>query len=81
MKKTYTKPEIMFEDFSLSTSIALGCEIAAHHAQNQCPYVEEYFGEVIFTEKLVGICTVTVPDGYNGLCYHVPSASQNIFAS
>ena len=79
MKKTYTKPEIMFEDFSLSTSIALGCEFAAHHAQDQCAFEEPYFGEFIFVNDAV--CTVKVPDGYDGLCYHVPSPSQNIFVS
>ena len=26
MKKAYSKPDIVFEDFSLSTNIAAGCE-------------------------------------------------------
>lgn len=81
MKKTYTKPEIMFEDFSLSTSIAAGCEVGAHHTENACAYENEDFGEFIFTEGLT-VCTTTYPDGaYNGLCYHVPEDTMNIFAS
>ncbi len=80
MKRTYKKPEIMFEDFSLSTSIALGCEYGAHHTENACAYEDEYLGEFIFTEGLA-VCTATVPDGYNSLCYHVPKDTMNIFAS
>lgn len=80
MKKTYTKPEIMFEDFSLSTSIALGCELGAHHVENACAYEDKFMGVFIFTESLA-VCTTKVPDGYNKLCYHVPESSQNIFAS
>lgn len=81
MKKTYKKPEIIFEDFSLSTSIALGCEFGAHHAEYLCAYEDEYLEAVIFTET-ISACTTKMQDGvYNGLCYHVPSDQTNIFAS
>ena len=81
MKKTYTKPEIMFEDFSLSTSIALGCEYGAHHTEYVCAYEDEDMGKMIFTET-ISACTTKTQDGlYNTLCYHVPTESNNIFAS
>ena len=83
MKKTYTKPEIMFEDFSLSTSIALGCVYGAQHQQYMCPYVDnEFFEAVIFLESMGNVCETQVEDSANnGLCYHDPVPELKIFAS
>lgn len=81
MKKAYTKPDIMFEDFSLSTSIALSCEYGASHVQYVCAYEDEFLEAVIFTND-ISACTTKIQDGaYNGICYHVPSDATNIFAS
>ena len=81
MKKRYTKPEIMFEDFSLSTSIATSCEFGASHSQYVCAYEDEFLEAVIFTAD-ISACTTIMQDGaHNGICYHVPSEASNIFAS
>lgn len=80
MKKTYSKPEIFFEDFSLSTSITAGCDIDhGTQAKDQCGY---YFGRdgMIFTEDVSG-CRYKKPDGYNEMCYHVPVEDQALFNS
>ncbi len=83
MKRTYTKPELMFEDFSLSINIAAGCEVWATHGDSQqgCGYdLGEDFGHtVIFLNN--GVCDYAVNDGYNGICYHNPSAINNVFNS
>ena len=81
MKKTYKKPEIMFEDFSLSTSIAAACEYGASHTQYVCAYEDEFLEAVIFTND-IDACTTKMQDGaHNGICYHVPAETSNIFAS
>lgn len=85
MKKQYEKPEIMFEDFSLSTNIAAGCELKTTvQGENQCGYPMRE--GTVFLSKETG-CTYTPPqdsDGnysYNGVCYHTPSDANNLFVS
>lgn len=85
MKKEYRKPEIMFEDFSLDTNIAGTCEIiTATMGQGACGYYVDALGTTVFTST-VGGCAYseqTDTDGnYNGICYHVPIESQNLFGS
>lgn len=86
MKKTYVKPEILFENFSLNTSIASGCEeIIDNQSKGDCGLD---FGDiVIFVSQATGCTTnkgvvVEGDDGdYNGLCYHVPQGTNNLFNS
>lgn len=82
MKKTYSKPDILFESFSLSTSIAAGCEVKITTiAAKQCGMK---FGDtVVFTADMGNVCSTKVVDGslYDGLCYHVPTESNNLFNS
>lgn len=81
MKKTYQKPEIMFEAFSLSTNIAGDCETIVDNAsRGSCPYHTRSDLNVFTSD--VGACTTTEPDGdYNGICYHVPIDTKNLFNS
>ena len=84
MKKTYAKPEIMFEDFSLSNAITAGCEKIALEAMDQCAYevVTSYGNFKVFLDTMSGICDTGSADGeYNGICYHVPTAANNVFTS
>lgn len=78
MKKPYSAPEILFEDFSLSSSIAAGCEFIANAAENVCGYQSRY--GMVFTEKVSG-CDFKEPDTNDSLCYHVPNDYANIFSS
>lgn len=82
MKKQYTKPEIVFEDFSLCTSIAAGCErIINNPAAAQCGLIWG-FG-VIFVTDVTG-CLKKVVDGSpecDSICYHVPFDTNNVFNS
>ena len=82
MKKNYSKPDILFESFSLSTDIAGGCERFVYSfSGGQCGV--KYGSYVIFTTNVTG-CTVKVEDGsksYDSLCYHVPTDQNNVFNS
>lgn len=81
MKKTYSKPEILFEDFSLSTSITAGCELKTPlpSYEENCAYPTQ--GGMLFTDQ-VQACGKTPPGGvYNGACYHVPADTNNLFNS
>lgn len=83
MKKTYVKPEVHFESFELSTSIATGCSASYNHGNtnfgnaNQCYLI--YGTDKVFLEKTAG-CTLTDFDE-NMFCYHVPAANDKIFSS
>ena len=84
MKKVYSKPEILFEDFTLSTSIA-SCEVQVEAMINECT-VEFVPGVSNLFLEGMEICDVQIVDGSNemnndGLCYHQPSPSNNIFNS
>ena len=78
MKKMYSKPEILFESFVMSTNIA-GCG-----AENDAPTSGvcglEWGGDMIFTEGVSG-CKKVVPDGTGGFCYDNPSDISAIFGS
>jgi hypothetical protein len=87
MKKAYSKPEIMFEDFSLSTNVAAGCEMKIHNSvEGTCAYFGSG-GVVVFTDKLTacvytpGEMGGTNPDEWDGFCYHVPTDKNNLFNS
>ena len=85
MKKTYSKPEIYFEDFTLCNSIAAGCEIIIDApSSGTCGYAYEGgHGQTLFTKHLgISICNIGIDDdGTNGFCYHVPVESNNLFNS
>ena len=86
MKKAYEAPAILFEDFSLSMSIAGNCEAITsnpNQAQN-CAYVYEDARGGSMTVFLEGIngCDYKPQGGiYNGLCYHDPTEANNVFNS
>lgn len=79
MKKLYTKPQIVFESFSLSTNIAAGCEFRnGLQTEGACGY--ETRNGITFTDE-IGACIYKAPDNNDALCYHVPITTANIFNS
>ncbi len=76
MKKVYAKPQIMFEDFSLSTSIAAGCKVFTNLGENICGIEDPVFG-MVFTDLITG-CETT---GQDKFCYDVPVSSNELFVS
>lgn len=82
MKKNYSKPDILFESFSLCSSIAAGCARPIRTAvQMQCALMAG--NRAIFTDQVFA-CTFKAKDGsaqFDGLCYHVPTDYTNLFNS
>ena len=74
MKKVYEKPEIVFENFSLSTNIAAGCEVKTNTpSQGQCGI--KWGSDILFLADTNctgdGIVIGQGGDGEsNGICYH-----------
>lgn len=79
MKKIYGKPDIYFDNFSMSTAIAGDCSVVTNTAGGgECglPYTDTI---IIFTST-VDQCNFkvgnnTVDAEWNGICYHVPSGN------
>lgn len=71
MKKVYSKPDIIFESFSLSQNIAAGCE----YTNSVDPNLYMTGKGFAFTDE--ANCQYKVPDQvggdgeFNGICYHV----------
>ena len=81
MRKKYSKPDIMYEDFTPSTSIAAGCEEKANLVEYECGV--KYDDEMLFTSEL-GVCTLPIevmPEPFDRICYHVPEPGNNVFTS
>ena len=88
MKKTYTKPQISFESFLMSTNIAAGCEFkTSQMAEGACGYKpsDRWTGPNVFVSASTG-CGTTYPngeysDGKDVICYHNPTDLNNLFNS
>ncbi|MBP3368024.1 MAG: hypothetical protein J6L71_01200 [Clostridia bacterium] len=70
MKKIYVKPEIKFESFKMSSSIANDCAVSV----NEIDVPDGY-------NLFVTGCEVVPADGDFGGCYHVPTAETKVFGS
>lgn len=85
MKIKYSKPDIMYESFSLSTSIASTCAIKTGtdlQAAKQCGY--DYGGLILFLNSMTNVCDVKTEDGspvFDSICYHVPTTTTGLFNS
>ena len=79
-KRKYSKPEIFFDDFSLSTNIAAGCEVFPIDNAAACGV--SYWRAIIFTEPIGGCLKKVENDDprYDSICYHNPS-DNNVFNS
>lgn len=84
MKKKYEKPQIIIENFSLSTTIAGDCETKTNvQSTSSCGF--DFSGLQVFLEGMGGCKDIQVDtiggDGeFNGICYHVPYG-DNLFNS
>ena len=76
MKKTYVKPEVYFESFELSASIADNCGTPLNLNQNTCREIFGDYRDKVFSQ---GNCTIN-PEQLN-FCYQVPMEGAKLFAS
>lgn len=85
MKKTYVKPQIMFESFALSTNIAGDCEVKTWTPNSgTCAYEVDMgaFGKRnVFLDEIAACTTVPADGMYDNFCYHVPTEAYNLFNS
>lgn len=82
MKRKYNKPVIIFENFSLTRNIDNVCENEfGFYAQDICA-VEGTGGINTFTNGEHSECNYYPSDDlHDGLCYHVPVETNNLFNS
>lgn len=81
MKKTYAKPDIYFENFELSESIAAGCEYVSPFQWQDCPVYDPDMEITIFQKSING-CSWTEDDGeYSTICYHTLEQPDTLFSS
>jgi hypothetical protein len=86
LKRAYQKPDIYFDSFAMCTSIAGACGTDTNTpAQFKCGL--EYTDTItIFAESLEGACNFNVAveakdAEWDGICYHVPYGTNNLFNS
>lgn len=82
MKKKYIKPEIMFENFSLSTTVAGDCyHDTSLQTEGTCGL--DFGGDIVFLVDVTGCKDQYETDdgSYNGICYHNPTETSNLFNS
>lgn len=81
MKKTYVKPQIAYESFQLSTSIAAGCALlSTNMARYFCEVTDPDSGFTIFADANYACDTVPV-GGNDSVCYDVPVENWNVLSS
>ena len=79
MKKTYSKPDIVFDSFALSTSVA-ACKYETNYGPDICGYKFDH-ETYIFLQGVPG-CTTVINEGeFDELCYHVYSDYGMLFGS
>lgn len=82
MKKSYKKPEISFDSFSVSSSFAASVGSCNYQAdaslQASCGVI--IAGRKLFTSEITG-CKYVSNDGEYGVCYYVPTGDTNVFIS
>lgn len=78
MKKAYKKPELAFESFELSQSIAAGCMYISNHGSIYNCSVKTDWETVFVTND---VCDRYVPELEVKICYHVPNDDYRIFTS
>lgn len=80
MKKTYIKPQIAYESFQLSTSIATGCALLGSvSAQYVCPVTDPELELTYFAES-TALCDVVPANGMNP-CYDTSAENWMVFSS
>ena len=83
MKKLYSKPEIAFESFTLSTNVAGDCnKIIDAQSKGSCGIPGSAPNMALFVQGVTG-CQVWDDDGKDddGYCYHVPDGVPVLFNS
>lgn len=81
MKKTYQKPEIVFENFSLSKSIATCAQVVNIHFLTPETCSAELEGSGITLTVFASENSSCQYSNEDALCYHVPNDTIGVFTS
>jgi hypothetical protein len=82
MKKRYSKPDLVFENFSLSTSIAAPCALRVPDGVERVGQGGIAAGMFAVFQNSTQGCNLIVKSGvWDGYCYHNPVEFNNIFVS
>lgn len=81
MKKAYKKPQIYFESFQLSASIAATCSLIINVNGNTCPVTDPDLGITYYANT--DICGPYTPGpGDSKICYDTNAVDDNqVFSS
>ena len=80
MKKVYSKPVIIYDDFRLSANIAAGCADPTNTpSEGMCGVTVDGAGTVFITG--VTGCEYKESDGTYSICYHIPTDETRLFNS
>ena len=77
MTKKYTKPGIMFQQMNIEADLSAGCSIQVSFEEFACPILIPEWGETVYQNNTG--CDWGNDEGF--VCYHVPTAASNVFAS
>lgn len=81
-KKTYNKPELFYESFTLSQDIASNCEGIALFGENVCGVKVNMMDiDMVIYGYGSGACEYQPPNPESFVCYHAPSDANNVFSS
>lgn len=82
MKKIYSKPGIVYEDFSICTHIAKTCDVElGTFEQGDCGGFNVGTLNIFLDTSMQGCMIPVQDDGLNGICYHVPINGARLFNS
>lgn len=82
MKKTYSAPKILFENFMMSTNIAGDCGIIFGVPTEGTCGGFEFGGDFLFMDTVQGCSKIiTTDDGNSLICYHNPYDNIRLFNS
>ena len=76
MAKNYVKPNIAFQKLAMSADLSAGCSVKLTFAEFVCPVLIPEWGETVFSDSQ---CDWT--NGSDFICYHVPTASTNVYSA
>jgi hypothetical protein len=82
MKKTYSKPDIIFDSFALSTNVAANCEFKTPLPKaDECGMPIGFLNDVIFITEMQGCTKIIETGAWDTICYHQPTEENNLFNS
>ena len=80
MKKIYSKPEIMFDSFTLTTNIAAGCGVSRTDLQSRDVCALPW-GDMTLFSNAMSVCRDKVDPDDDVYCYHAPTEGKALFNS